>query len=155
NGDLRVVYHGTSEDFTVFDSNKSRANMDIQGSFFSPWEIDAEGYGEKVGEYYLNITNPAPEGIAYKTLNKYKGQNNAGIKARDELERLGYDGVNNGDEEYIAFYPEQIKLVSNETPTSNPDIRRSAATPTETSNLIKENEHLKKMVKKLQQDEAY
>ena len=63
-GRLLVVYHGTDTDFTVIDRTKARANMDIQGSFFSPWEIDAKGYGEKVGAYYLNIINPAPEGVA-------------------------------------------------------------------------------------------
>ena len=122
-GNLLVVYHGTDADFTVFDRTKGRANMDIQGSFFSPWEIDAGGYGANVNAYYLNITNPAPEGVAYRALNRFKGQNGAGIKAREYLESLGYDGVNNGGEEYIAFNPEQIKLTSNTNPTSSNDIR--------------------------------
>lgn len=122
-GNLIPVYHGTEADFTVFDRTKSRANMDIQGNFFSPWELDAQGYGSKVGVYYLNIKNPAPESVAYKALNRFKGQNGAGIKAREYLESLGYDGVNNSDEEYIAFNPEQIKLTSNKNPTENEDIR--------------------------------
>lgn len=130
-GNLRVVYHGSSEDFTVFDRTKARANMDIQGNFFSPWDLDAQGYGENVRAFYLNITNPAPEGIAYKALNKFKGQNGAGIKAREYLESLGYDGVNNSDEEYIAFYPHQIKSVDNEDPTDNPDINLSLSKPGE------------------------
>lgn len=108
-GKLLTVYHGTSEKFTVFDKAKGRANMDIQGSFFSPWELDAQGYGENVGAYYLNIVHPASESVAYKALNKFKGQNGAGIKAREYLESLGYDGVNNSDEEFIAFNSEQIK----------------------------------------------
>lgn len=124
-GNLRVVYHGTDQEFTVFDRTKGRANMDIQGSFFSPWEDDAGGYGGEVKAYYLNITNPASESEGYKALNMFKGQNNAGVKARDYLESLGYDGVNNGDEEYIAFNPEQIKEVGNKNPTSDPDIRYS------------------------------
>lgn len=124
-GNLRVVYHGTDQEFTVFDRTKGRATMDIQGSFFSPWEDDAGGYGGEVNAYYLNIMNPASESEGYKALNMFKGQNNAGVKAREYLESLGYDGVNNGDEEYIAFYPEQIKLVSNTKPTSDPDIRFS------------------------------
>ena len=124
-GRLLKVYHGTEEDFTVFDRTKGRSTMDIQGSFFSPWEIDAEGYGQKVRAYYLNIKNPAPEGTAYKALNRFKGQNNAGVKAREYLESLGYDGVNNGDEEFIAFRSEQIKLVTNEHPTEDVDIRYS------------------------------
>lgn len=122
-GNLLVVYHGTSENFTVFDRTKSRANMDIQGSFFSPWDVDASGYGGNVGAYYLNIKNPASESMGYKALNKFQGQNNAGVKAREYLESLGYDGVNNGGEEYIAFRSEQIKRIDNKNPTSDPDVR--------------------------------
>lgn len=124
-GNLLVVYHGTDADFTVFDASKGRANMDIQGMFFSPWELDAQGYGKNVSAYYLNITNPASEALGYKALNMFKGENNAGVKAQEYLQSLGYDGVNNGDEEYIAFYPEQIKLVDNTSPTSSQDIRYS------------------------------
>lgn len=139
-GNLRVVYHGSSEDFTVFDRTKARANMDIQGSFFSPWDLDAQGYGENVRAFYLNITNPAPEGIAYKALNKFKGQNGAGIKAREYLENLGYDGVNNGDEEYIAFYSHQIKNIDNENPTEDPDIRYSLPEEDDVYDYINSNE---------------
>ena len=103
-----IVYHGTSEIFTVFDMSKGRSTMDIQGAFFSPYEIEAGGYGENVGEFYLSIKNPAPEGVAYAALNKYKGQNYAGIKAREDLIKRGYDGVQTYDE-WIAFYPNQIK----------------------------------------------
>lgn len=124
-GNLLIVYHGSDADFTVFDKTKGRSTMDIQDSFFSPWELDAGGYGGNVRAFYLNIKNPAPEGIAYKALNRFKGQNNAGIKAREYLESLGYDGVNNGDEEYIAFNSNQIKEISNTSPTSDADIRYS------------------------------
>ena len=127
-GNLLVVYHGTDADFTVFDKSKGRANMDIQGSFFSPWELDAAGYGGNVKAYYLNIKNPAPEGTAYRALNRFKGQNGAGIKAREYLEKLGYDGVNNGGEEYIAFRANQIKEIRNGSPTENDDIRFSQET---------------------------
>ena len=112
-GTPMIVYHGTSELFDAFDISKGRANMDIQGAFFSPWVEDAEGYGENVGAYYLSIQNPANEQVAYAALNKFKGQNNAGVKARNYLISLGYDGVINGvegqPEEFIAFRPEQIK----------------------------------------------
>lgn len=124
-GNLQVVYHGTDTKFTVFDRTKARANMDIQGNFFSPWEIDAKGYGSNVEAYYLNITNPADETTAYKALRKFQGQNEAGVKAREYLISQGYDGVNNSNEEYIAFYPEQIKLIDNGKPTNSPDIRFS------------------------------
>lgn len=144
-GKLIPVYHGTDAEFTVFDRTKGRANMDIQGSFFSPWEIDAAGYGSNVGVYYLNIKNPASESEAYKALNRFKGQNNAGVKAREYLESLGYDGVGTaGAEEYIAFRPEQIKRIDNKTPTQNPDIRFSTddQTPAERRREAEERERL-------------
>ena len=89
-GTPKIVYHGTDSNFTVFNTNKTRSNMDIKGSFFSPWEIDAQGYGEKVGAYYLSIKNSADEGTAYKALNRFAGQEDAGTKARDFLIQLGY-----------------------------------------------------------------
>lgn len=136
-GNLLKVYHGTSESFTVFDKTKGRANMDIQGMFFSPRELDAKGYGENVNAYYINITNPASEQMGYKALRKFQGQNNAGVKAREYLESLGYDGVNNGDEEYIAFNSNQIKLADNLTPTENEDIRFSRDVNYSYNELIK------------------
>lgn len=123
-GRLQVVYHGTMEDFNTFDRTKARSTMDIQGLFFSPYLIEAEGYGEKVKPYFLNIKNPADESIAFSVLNKYKGQNNAGIKAREELESKGYDGVI-GYDEYIIFNSNQAKLIDNKKPTTNDDIRLS------------------------------
>lgn len=38
-----IVYHGSDADFNAFDMTKGRANMDIQGAFFSPWDDDAAG----------------------------------------------------------------------------------------------------------------
>ena len=123
-----IVYHGSDADFNAFDMTKGRANMDIQGAFFSPWDDDAAGYGGNVRAFYLSIKNPADEGKAYKALNRFKGQNKAGVKAREYLESLGYDGVNNGGEEYIAFHPEQIKSATDNVglfDPMNPDTRYS------------------------------
>lgn len=109
NGEPLIVYHGSDADFDTFDRTRSRANMDIQGNFFSPWKEDAQGYGQNVRAFFLNIRKPANEGQGYKALNKFKGQNGAGIKARENLTSQGFDGVNNENEEYIAFEPNQIK----------------------------------------------
>jgi|GEM_PF-2569415 len=116
-GSPKIVYHGTDAEFEAFDSTRGRSTMDIQGMFFSPWELDAGGYGGNVGAYYLNLRNPAPEAVAYRALNRFKGQNNAGAKAREYLISQGYDGVNNSDEEYIAFYPEQVKSATDNVGT--------------------------------------
>ena len=113
NGEPLVVYHGSDAEFDVFDSSKGRSGMNIQGMFFSPWEIDAQGYGGNVRAFFLNIKKPANEGQGYKALNRYAGQNYAGTKAREDLITNGYDGVNNDGEEFIAFEPTQIKSVDN------------------------------------------
>ena len=115
NGEPLVVYHGSDADFDVFDRSKGRTNMDIQGMFFSPWELDSKGYGTNVRAFFLNVRNPANEGQGYKALNRYQGQNGAGIKAREDLIAAGFDGVNNSDEEFIAFEPNQIKSATDNT----------------------------------------
>ena len=115
NGEPLVVYHGSDADFDVFDRSKGRTNMDIQGMFFSPWELDSKGYGTNVRAFFLNVRNPANEGQGYKALNRYQGQNGAGIKAREDLIAAGFDGVNNSDEEFIAFEPNQIKSATGNT----------------------------------------
>ena len=127
-GNPLIVYHGTDADFNTFDMSKGRANMDIQGAFFSPYIEDAQGYGGDVKAVYLSIKNPANESTAYRALNKFKGQNGAGVKAREYLISMGYDGVYNGYDEYIAFYPNQIKSATDNVgtfDTENPDIRYS------------------------------
>lgn len=113
NGQPLKLYHGTDADFDAFDMSKGRSTMDIQGAFFSPYDIDAKGYGQNLKEVYLNVKNPADEATAYKALKKYQGQNDAGLKAKQDLQRQGFDGVFNGYDEYIAFEPNQIKSVNN------------------------------------------
>ena len=129
-GRLRVVYHGTMANFTIFDLKEARDTEDIEAFFFSGDIEEAEGYGN-LGEYYLNITNPADYDTAYDIFFKYKGQEGAGRLAREELQSLGYDGVIAVDEdspeytEYLAFNSNQIKRVDNLNPTENDDIRKS------------------------------
>ena len=128
NGEPMVVYHGSEEDFNVFDKTKGRANMDIQGMFFSPWEDDARGYGQNVRAFYLNIRKPANESTGYKALKRFQGQNGAGIKAREYLVSVGYDGLNNEDQEFVAFDSTQIKSATDNVGTfdaENGDIRYS------------------------------
>ena len=55
---------------------------------------------------------------------EYKFYQEIGRRRTEILKSLGYDGVIAGDE-YVAFYPEQIKETTNKTPTEDPDIRYS------------------------------
>ena len=62
-GNLLVVYHGTSEDFTVFDITKSRSyyeshDYDLPGFYFSESQMESGGYGDNVKPYYVNVTKP-------------------------------------------------------------------------------------------------
>lgn len=130
NGEPLVVYHGTNEKFNVFDKTKGRANMDIQGMFFSPWETYSQGYGSNVRSFFLNVKNPASFGDGFTALNKHKSEDGAGVSARLDLIKQGFDGVNNDGEEYIAFSPNQIKSATDNTGTfdsENADIRYSLA----------------------------
>lgn len=134
-----VVYHGSDSNFEVFDRTKTRSTMDIQGNFFSPWELDAQGYGQNVRAFYLSIQNPASSNVGYKALKKFQGQNDAGIKAREELENMGYDGVNNDDEEYIAFESNQIKSTQNRgTYSASDNIYYQMSSKEITENLLRD-----------------
>ena len=126
NGEPLVVYHGSDAEFEAFDRTKGRSGMDIQGMFFSPWAYESEGYGKNVRAFFLNIKNPATGSKSYEVFSKYKSENYAGIKARDELEHSGYDGVVSGDMEdedleFIAFEPNQIKSATDNNGAFSPD----------------------------------
>ena len=126
NGEPLVVYHGSDAEFEVFDRTKGRSGMDIQGMFFSPWDYESEGYGKNVRAFFLNIKNPATGSKSYEVFSKYESGNYAGIKARDELEHSGYDGVVSGDMEdedleFIAFEPNQIKSATDNNGAFSPD----------------------------------
>jgi len=62
NGDLFEVYHGTNNDFTVFDKNYFGSANDMgwygPGFYFAFTEGEARSYGSKVIKSYLNIKNP-------------------------------------------------------------------------------------------------
>ena len=190
-GNLRVVYHGTYEDFTVFDISKtSITNAFGEGHYFTSQQSDAQqnyasgegadvhtkieslawmyfeemGYSEadyesndyiaewneaydkaeafyksgKVMQVYLNITNPLYAGRHGELYNSSNEEVTA--RSAEYLKKLGYDGIidyhvsdrfgrfQDLDEDtahYIVFDSNQIKLTSNNKPTSNPDIRYS------------------------------
>lgn len=119
NGEPLVVWHGTESAFNKFDRTKTRANMDIQGNFFSPWEDDAKGYGRNVRKFFIKLNNPATFGQGLKALKIFQGLNKAGEKAANYLIKNGYDGVNNDNEEYIVFDSENIKSADSVTYDDN------------------------------------
>lgn len=65
-GNPLVVYHGTDEEFDVFEMNRparravmfDEREVESQGSFFSEDEADARSYGRNVMPVYLSVQNP-------------------------------------------------------------------------------------------------
>ena len=148
NGRLLRLYHGTGEKFTVFDKAHIGENFSNRGGdlgfYFSPYIEDAKGYAREAADYkgkgevmtvYLNLKNP----LIIEDDGWGSAISQADIRHGD-LKRWAEEGKHDGiivkstdvidendmlDAVYIAFSPEQIKNVTNENPTSNPDIRYS------------------------------
>jgi len=113
NGEPRIMYHGTSRDFSVFDRLKSterrRVSMDTVGSWFSSEPFKAEQYaggeGQNIMPVYLSIKNPK----LYRSFDEFlrdmheaegrklEEQNPRGIGSaeglRAKLKAEGYDGI--------------------------------------------------------------
>ena len=134
------MYHGTRSDrFNVFDANRIGRTGSVlgEGFYFFDSETKAGLYSGSKGtvfETYLNITNPLElSSLQDETLNQMKSEaEEKGVKLREHLKSLGYDGVHVGDI-YVAFNPNQIKNVDNLNPTENPDIRYSIETDKQAS----------------------
>ena len=146
-GRLKPVYHATYDDFTVFDRGKLGTNTDGNatdetfaatahiGFWFSSRNLnESAGLGSRAMEAYLNIQDPYElrdiEALT-AALSEYEGTpNERGEDFARWLRRQGYDGIILQDEEfggtsYVALDPTQIKNVTNQNPTNDPDIRYS------------------------------
>lgn len=135
--------------------NKNEPSGDYvgQGFYFANDQRKAKRYGKNIVEAYLNLKNPliindksdidklysmfkdmveieedlrdlaATENGIFEYM-MLKEDNPA--KIQKELIKRGYDGlIDNLYNQYAAFYPNQIKLTSNENPTNSEDIRYS------------------------------
>ena len=150
NGNLLVMYHGTEanvgipEDFwfTIFDIDKAgkHGSMLGDGFYFTSDKNHAEQYAHTKGhiyETYLNIKNPLELNhfstgdltYAIRNINPYieadiykRDGTIDGYKVRRYLLDNGYDGIHSGNT-YVAFNSNQIKNITNSSPTSNDDIR--------------------------------
>lgn len=162
NGRLLRLYHGTGAKFTVFDKAHIGENFGNRGGdlgfYFSPYIEDAKGYAREAAGYkgkgevmpvYLNLKNP----LIIEDDGWGSAISQADIRHGD-LKRWAEEGKHDGiivkstdvidendmpDAVYIAFSPEQIKNVTNENPTSNPDIRYSRE-PERLNELRRQNE---------------
>ena len=147
-GRLLPVFHSTyAEDFTVFDRGRLGENTDGNatdeslaatshvGFWFNTEDLSRNSrLGNRTENVYLNITAPFDAGnldqLAAR-MNQFEGTpTERGEAFADWLRGDGYDGVALRDEEfggtsYVALEPQQIKRVTNQSPTSDSDIRFS------------------------------
>ena len=111
NGKPLVVYHGTAEDFSVFDKTKTQTPLfwftaDKSSLQDGRTSVNAKGGSKKIMDVYLSIKNPASS-------EQYE---NFTI---DQLIARGYDGIallkkdGYASDTYIVFEPTQIKSVYN------------------------------------------
>lgn len=163
NGNLLVMYHGTEANvgipeefwFTIFDIDKAgnHGNMLGDGFYFTSNREHAQKYSHSKGniyEIYLNITKPlelehfSTGDLAYsiRKINPfieadiYKRDGTIdGYKVRKYLLDNGYDGIHSGDT-FVAFNSNQIKNITNQKPTSNPDIRYEKMTKTSNNKTL-------------------
>jgi len=94
NGHLKVMYHGTANDFTVFDPFLQGGKNGIAegyGIYFADTSEVSDAYGGKLMKGYLNITHPA---TSYEKTIK-KSELVKLIKATSEAEAKQY--VEDGD----------------------------------------------------------
>lgn len=132
-GTPKVVYHGTTANFTTFKPSDGALG---KGIYFSDSKDFAKGYTYKDGaavgtvmECYLDIKNP----YIVKYADNYD---------TEALREKGYDGIlHEATGMYVAFSPEQIKSATDNIGTfdpHNPDIRYSkdVFTPEEREKII-------------------
>lgn len=136
-GHLMVMYHGTRNGgFTVFDGGKDYfyftnnrkyaytfEGRKANGQLYPSTKVDMEAglISPQRYEVYLNVTNPfiAEQDVVEDAL--YWDRSLA-----QQLRDRGYDALMMEDmSQVIVLSPEQIKNVTNKTPTSDPDIRYS------------------------------
>ena len=120
NGKPLIMYHGTFQHFDTFDPSIGREATDIQGIYLTPDMEEASFYGNNVRAFYVNMRNPADSDEAFNIWHKYyiQGDRKAGVKARKDLQSMGYDGIIGDydlepDSEYVVFSANQVKSIDN------------------------------------------
>ena len=139
-GKLLPVYHGTSEDFSVFDRNKigenyyQSGNSAYGGFYFTDKRETADNYAKlatgledegRVVKAYLDIINPFEVNTERDAFEYFDDHS---MEILQEADIRGNDGIIvKGIKRnlYVAFESNQIKNIDNKNPTDNPDIRYS------------------------------
>lgn len=132
--------HDTGKQMRAGRSIKSYLNIE------NPYYATLDGLAEEIGGY-ADDYNQMQEDFENGDYDKVR---EAAAAFVDYLRNRGYDGLIVDDPEmggtsYVVLDSEQAKLVSNENPTGNPDIRYSSRNSGESrvDRLVRKNEELK------------
>jgi len=129
-----VLYHGTSNDITQFDTNRGKGLMLGAGAYFTPnvkkaesYAGDTKGHNATIMPVHVSLKNPVETSIFdQKYMGSISDKENAKLRAK------GHDGIilRNSDgniAEVVVFHPHQIKSATGNRgtyDTNNPDITK-------------------------------
>nr|WP_298168305.1 hypothetical protein [uncultured Pseudomonas sp.] len=152
NGEPLILYHGTAEEFSVFDQTRAGRSTGHTtaplGIFLTSDGELAKAYAEKATDGMPGLANVMPLFVQIKkpyVMSVAESQRldtpDKAIAFRQKLEREGYDGVRLADTgTWVAFYNNQVKSATNNTGAFDqvdPDIRYSRAGQRDTEALRK------------------
>ena len=128
-GRLLVCYHNTDVEFDIFDKERIRTGTFGNGFYFTTNKRSADSYGGKfTNAYYLNAKKVAVIPEKYEDIHEYLIAE-FGADDISLLFNAGYDAIStpmywDDDmfEYYVVFEPNQIKRISNKTPTSSDNL---------------------------------
>lgn len=142
NGEPLVLYHGTAEEFSVFEQGRAGRSTGHAtaplGIFMTTDREVAKAYAEKATDGMPGLANVMPLFASIKkpyrmSLAESQALDTAeaAIAFRQKLEREGFDGIQLGDTGvWVAFYNTQVKSATRNTGAFDeidPDIRYSRA----------------------------
>lgn len=152
NGEPLVLYHGTAEQFTVFDQSRPGRSTGHTtaplGVFLTNDGTLAKAYAENATDGMPGLANVMPLFASIKNPYRMRVAESQrldtfekALAMRQRLEREGYDGIQLGDTgTWVAFYNNQVKSATNNTGAFDeidPDIRYSRASQRDTEALRK------------------
>ncbi len=151
-GEPLVLYHGTAEQFTVFDQSRAGRSTGHStaplGIFLTADAKLAHSYAEKATDGMPGLANVLPLFASIKKPYRMSLAESQALDSpqkaiafRQKLESDGYDGVQlQGSPVWVAFYNSQVKSATNNTGAFDevdPDIRYSRASQRDTEALRK------------------
>lgn len=148
-GRLLVCYHGSNAKFDRFDKSKVTDGSFGRGFYFTTNEYEASEYGSNIAKVYLNIANLyyigdedcderllaylEQQGVEFDMGDAKREAGNNIIEyfdfeqfVTDAIIELGYDGIQPFSDMFIAFEPNQIKSITNKTPTNSDNINEES-----------------------------